>query len=327
MFPVSSPHSIPHSIPHMYLRKYRDGWRVEVQRNGVRLSHAAPTKREAQDWGAKKEAELGLSKGTGRKTLESAVTHYLATVSSHKKSPEWEARRLAAMLEHFGPLTAIGSIDSAAIGRWRDERLETVSGSTVQREANLLRHLFKLAVDEWRWLDRNPFKGVRLPAHAEARHQRWGWREIRRVIRAGQRAGGKTGEVTEAFRIALHTAMRLSEALAAPEHFDATRRVVTLASSKTGRREIPVGRTAAKLLVRPAFQVGPNEASTLFSKLLRQQMINGLTFHDARASALTWLSKRADVMVLARISGHRDISLLHRVYYRATADEIARGLR
>ena len=34
-----------------------------------------------------------------------------------------------------------------------------------------------------------------------------------------------------------------------------------------------------------------------------------------------------DVMVLARISGHRDISLLHRVYYRATADEIARGLR
>ena len=31
--------------------------------------------------------------------------------------------------------------------------------------------------------------------------------------------------------------------------------------------------------------------------------------------------------VLARISGHRDISLLHRVYYRATADEIARGLR
>ena len=31
--------------------------------------------------------------------------------------------------------------------------------------------------------------------------------------------------------------------------------------------------------------------------------------------------------VLARISWHRDISLLHRVYYRATADEIARGLR
>ena len=30
--------------------------------------------------------------------------------------------------------------------------------------------------------------------------------------------------------------------------------------------------------------------------------------------------------VLARISGHRDISLLHRVYYRATADEIARGV-
>ena len=310
-----------------YIRKFRDGWRAEVQRHGIRATKVTETKRDAQAWALKKEAELDRLKGSGGRTFGDAATHYLQTVSAHKRSPDWERRRLTSMLDHFGEGTALADIDSAAIGRWRDERLETVSGSTVQREANLLRHLFKLAVDEWRWLDRNPFKGVRLPAHAEARHQRWGWREIRRVIRAGQRAGGKTGEVTEAFRIALHTAMRLSEALAAPEHFDATRRVVTLASSKTGRREIPVGRTAAKLLVRPAFQVGPNEASTLFSKLLRQQMIDGLTFHDARASALTWLSKRADVMVLARISGHRDISLLHRVYYRATADEIARGLR
>ena len=48
---------------------------------------------------------------------------------------------------------------------------------------------------------------------------------------------------------------------------------------------------------------------------------------DARASALTWLARRVDVLVLARISGHRDISLLHRVYYRATAAELAKDLR
>ncbi len=56
-------------------------------------------------------------------------------------------------------------------------------------------------------------------------------------------------------------------------------------------------------------------------------MVKNKTFHDARASALTWLARRVDVLVLARISGHRDISLLHRVYYRATAAELAKGLR
>lgn len=133
--------------------------------------------------------------------------------------------------------------------------------------------------------------------------------------------------MADAFRIALHTGMRLSEVLAAPAHFDPARRVVTLPTSKTGRREIPVGAMAAKLLQRPAFQVGANEASALFSRLTRENLVSGKTFHDARASALTWLAKRVDVLVLARISGHRDISLLHRVYYRATAAELARGLR
>jgi integrase len=55
-------------------------------------------------------------------------------------------------------------------------------------------------------------------------------------------------------------------------------------------------------------------------------MIDGLTFHDTRATALTLLAKKVDVMVLARISRHKDIALLHRVYYRATADEIAAKL-
>jgi hypothetical protein len=41
-----------------YIRKYRDGWRAEVQKHGIRASHAAPTKREAQAWALQKEAEL-----------------------------------------------------------------------------------------------------------------------------------------------------------------------------------------------------------------------------------------------------------------------------
>lgn len=311
------------------ITKYADQYRVQVFKHGIRASKVLPTKREAQAWAVRKELELDALKGSGGKTLDFAVKHYLKTVSSTKREGalEWERRRFAAMLDHFGETKFISKITSDDIGKWRDFRLETVSSSTLLRESNLLRHLFTLATDEWRWIDRNPFKGVRLPKENSARSQLWRWPQIRRVLRAGQRSQGKVGEVTRAFHISLRTGMRLQEALAAPANFDATRKVVSVVTKTSTRpEEIPIGRIAAKLLVGEKFTVGPNEASTLFSKLTKSLMIKDLTFHDARATALTLLAKKVDVMVLARISRHKDISLLHRVYYRVSTEEIAKGL-
>jgi integrase len=117
--------------------------------------------------------------------------------------------------------------------------------------------------------------------------------------------------------------MRLQEVLAAPGAFDPVRRVVTLKTKTEARAQIPIGRIAAKLLMRQPFEVGANEGSVLFSKLCRELLIKDLTFHDARATALTHLSKKVDVLTLAKISRHKDLSLLSNVYYRVTADQIA----
>jgi hypothetical protein len=47
-----------------------------------------------------------------------------------------------------------------------------------------------------------------------------------------------------------------------------------------------------------------------------------LHYHDSRAEAIWRLSKKLDVMELARVIGHRDLrSLL--LYYQADADELA----
>lgn len=311
-----------------YISKYREKWRAQVQKAGVRESAVFDTKREAQAWAIRKESELGATKGARGQTFGAAVTHYLETVSTGKRSAvDWERRRFDAMLSNFGDETLLAKIDSDAIGRWRDKRLETVTGSTVQREANLLRHLFTLAKDEWKWIADHPFRGVRLPAENEARFQRWRAMDMWRVISAGRRRGGKIRQVTEAFHIALRTTFRLSEALAAPAGYDASRRVVVLPKTKTGgRTERPVPPKAAKLLAREPFTVGPNEASVLFSKLCKQLMIKDLTFHDGRGTAMTLLARKVDVMTLARISGNKDINLLFNTYYRESAEEISARL-
>jgi len=304
------------------IRKYRDKWRAEVQRHGIRASHVADTKREAQAWALAKEAELDRLKGSGGKTLGDAVADYVKTVSQTKSKPEWEEKRFQAFMGYIGEKVPLSSITSADIGRWRDFRLQTVTGATVQREANLLRNLFTVAMDEWRWIDSHPFRGVRMPEQIEARRQVWGWRQIKRVLRSGREK--KMGEVVKAFHIALHTGMRLAEVLTGT--FDPKRRVYVLERTKTGGYvEVPLPRRALKLFP-VAFTVGPNEASVLFTKLRRQLLLDDLTFHDTRATALTLLARRVDVLTLSRISRHRDLSLLMSVYYRERAEDISKRI-
>ena len=297
-------------------------WRVHVMRHGIRRTKVLATKREAQAWALRCETELdGMKRAGGMFTFAQAADRYMKSVTPEKRSARWEVLRIGAMKRHFGGVLLV-EMDQQMIADWRDTRLETVCGSTVQREANILRNLLKVARDEWRWIEHEPFRGVRLPKHNAPRHQMWTWQLIKQVLRAPR--SGKTAEVQAAFRIALHTGLRLSEVLAG--RYDARRQVMELARTKTGGRvDVPVPRRAVKLLPQ-AFTVGPNEASTLFAKLTKQLLIEGLTFHDSRAAALTWLSARVDVRTLQRISRHKDANILLNTYFRESAEQIARRI-
>ena len=304
-----------------YIRKVKDKWRAEIERNGIRSSKVHDTKREAQAWALEQEATAKRARAGGNKSFGDAVDKYIQAVSSTKDGEVWEVRRLHAMRDYFGKDAGLLDIDAPQVSAWRDARLQTVSASTVVREANLLRNLFNVARKEWKWMDHEPFMGVKLPKENAPRHQVWTWPLIKRVLRAPR--VGKTAEMQAAFHIALRTGMRLAEVLQAPENFDAKRQIVTIKTKTEAMARIPIGRIAAKLLQRQPFTAGANEGSTLFSKLCRELLIEGLTFHDTRGTALTHLSRKVDVLTLAKISRHKNLSLLSNVYYRETADSIA----
>lgn len=314
------------------IKKQGKKWRAQVARKGVRRSAVWDSEREARRWADQVEKEIDAGVLHGR-TFKEAADHYVKTVSSEKPDPAWEQRRFNAFMTYFAPETPLASITTAHLGLWRDWRLAgdedrpPVSGATVLREINLLRHMFSIARDEWKWIASSPFTGLRMPEDNDPRSVVWRWQQIKRVLRANR--DGKTGEVVKAFRIALHTSLRLKEVLEG--RYDAGRRVMVLGGAATGTRtkgagtklvEVPVPRRAAKLLPEK-FTVGANEASALFSRLTEQLLIRDLTFHDTRATALTLLARRMDVMTLARISRHKDLNLLLKTYYRETADDIS----
>jgi len=331
------------------IRKRGKSWQAIVRMKGApAVSATRATKREAEEW-AKAEEGAILAGRRGKfpaKTLDEALTKYEAEVSAHKRGKVHEERRFQALRNDFPELVGkvLHTITAGDLGAWRDARLRVVSKGSVQRDINLLRNVWSVASREWGWCEYGLWRSVRMPGDNPARTSVWRWPQIRALLRRLHYRTGKPPtlpmeQVGFLFLLGLHTAMRHGELCRMRrEDVDLERRVVTLRTHKTveavGARQVPITRRAARVLrvlcasdkSGPLFTVSPPSAEALFRKYRLQVGIEGLTFHDTRGTALTLLAKRVEPMVLARISGHRDLSLLLAVYYRATAAEIAAGL-
>lgn len=332
-----------------YIRKVKAGWRAEVERLGIRDSHTAATKSAAQQWATKREAEIlaGAVSPWPRKTLTDALKRYGTEVTAAKRGARAEQLRLDAFKRGFpelcGKLFAeIGPDDLAA---WRDARLAKVTPGSVQRDINILRHLWTVAIREWRWAPSpGPWQGLRMPGNNAPRDRLLRWREIRRIMR---RCGYVTGQapvtglqgVAWALLVSLRTAMRAGEVMGLTrESVDLARGVVTLEQHKTseqvGVRRVPLtphGRRVLGVLCAAAptgrlISLSPASLDTLFRRAARSALVEGAHFHDARATALTSMSRRMDVLTLARISGHKDLQILLSTYYRESAQDIAQRL-
>lgn len=324
------------------IRKHPNGYRAEVYVRGVRQSKVHRTMREAQAWGAAQEAQLAAPAGS-RHTVGDLIERYMADVMEKKGAGEIEARQAKALLRDFPTLAAkrLNEVDTPDFVAWRDARLKTVSAATVLRQWNWIRHAFRLARDEWKWMERNPLKGMGLPQSPSPRDRRVSAREVRMLClnldyRAGRAPETKSQEVALAFLVALRSAMRAGEILSLGRHnLDLARRVATVehkTQHMTGKpRAVPLTRQAVRLL-RPVadrercFTISSAVLDALFRKARDRLLIEGLHFHDSRAEALTRLARKVDVMTLGKISGHKDLNLLQAVYYRETAEQIAARL-
>lgn len=320
-----------------YVRPYGKGqFRCEVEKLGVRESKVFDTKAEARKWGYQREEEIEAEK-TGRGvTFGQVADKYLREVSPTKKSAvEWESRRLEAFKAFFGESTPILTITRKRVGQWVDHRLETVSGSTVNREGSLLSNLFRKARLKWEYINHNPLEGVDWPDEEDPRSVVWNWRQIRRVLRYCQTSQGvKTQQAGIAFHIALRTGMRAKEVLLAVRRGN----VCVITDSKTTKKgkavDFPLTHQGRRVMDRYAgtpWQIEPNELSVLFHKAclgcgVREKNVDGPTFHDARGTALTLMARKMPVQELQRISRHRKVQTLLDHYYRETNEQIAARL-
>lgn len=325
---------VTHEFPMASFSKLPSGlWRAQVARKGARKSATFETKSAAQQWAAKIETELlDVSRGNlPRKTVAEAFKRYAAEVSPTKAGARWEVLRLAAYGRETWANRWLAELSPSDLAAWRDRRLVGgITPGSVQRDFNLLNAVFTKARKEWKWLHVSPLADVDNPGDNKPRERRIGWQEARAICRAlGYPGPTKSAEVAHAFLIALRTAMRKGELLSLrPEKVDLRKRVAYLKDTKNGDdRAVPMTRAGARLFKGwKGWTVESASMDALFRKATARCGIDDLHFHDSRAEALTRLARKVDVLTLAKISGHRDLNFLLRVYYRETAEQIAARL-
>lgn len=315
-------------------------WRAQVIVPSGRLSKTFSTKAEAIRWATAREAEASsnLAATANIVTLRKVMERYAEEESPQKKGEKWERLRLSMLARTMDFADKrLADVSANHLADWRQIRLKSVKPATVRREMILLNSVFEVARREWKLIATNPLKEVRKPPQSPARDRIYQPDEVKRIVERLGYFGGtpriRKHEVAIAFMLAIETAMRSGEIYGLDwGRVRLRERYLTLATTKNGdSRDVPLSSRAVELLeAMPGregrvFTVSKASADALFRVARDAAKVSGARFHDSRATALTALAKKLDLLDLARMVGHRDPrSLL--IYYREPASAIAAKL-
>lgn len=325
-------------------KKLTKGWQAQVAVKGQREARTFGTKAEAVAWAGERETELRKATSTGivaGKTCGDAFDRYLREVSPTKKGGRHEALRLAAVGREVVDGVAIRDIKLAdmtpdILGKWKNSRMSgenAVKGSTVNRDLNLLSHVFTMARKQWQWIAKSPTTDVARPKPTASRDRIPTADEIERICFAlgfdGEPTRTKSQAVAVAYLFAMETAMRAGEIcqLRADWITGSVAHLPAEANKNGFKRDVPLSKEARRLLALlppadgPMFGISSASLDALFRKAKNAALIEGTTFHDSRHAAITMLAKKLNVLELARMVGHRDIRQLQ-VYFNADAKDI-----
>jgi integrase len=184
-------------------------------------------------------------------TFGQAVTRYLAA-KARKRSLAEDERITKHLTAEFGKDTPLTEMTAARIATYKAARLASrggrLSAAAVNRPLALLRHLLRLACEEWGALTTVPV--IRLEREPQGRLRWLTPPEATRLLEACR--AQKNARLADLAEFCIYTGLRQSEALGLTwDRVDRARGVVLLELTKSGRRrEVPLNGPADAVLAR-----------------------------------------------------------------------------
>jgi len=322
------------------VKKRVSGYQVQIRRKGFPpLSRMFASRKDAETWARMIESEMDRGifldrTEADRTTLGDILKRYQQEVSPLKRSGAIEIVRINRFLrtEKLCNYKA-SALTGKLLSEWRDRRLQEVSGSSVNRELNLLSHAINIARKEWGIYINNPVEFILRPKQNRPRERRLEPGELERLLleleltnrnEQGCFTAGGTHNywLKPIVLLAIETGMRQSELLSLTwAKVDLVRRTATLEQTKNGsRRIVPLSKAAYKALDGlprsidgRVFPTTREAVKRGFMRATERAGIADLHFHDLRHEATSRLfEKGLNVMEVGSITGHKTLSMLQR---------------
>jgi integrase len=313
----------------MGLYKRNDTWSIQYFANGKRVREAiGPSKRQAELVLAKRKADIreGRYFAPTEKPLAFSVLadRYLQEYALLHKRPRSYERNVAStkvLNSYFGAKLAarITEQDVHAFIAYRTEQGR--AAATVNAEIFHLCHIFTWA-NKLKLTTHHPVRGVKqLKANQKERYL--SQEEIQRILSA------TSGDLHDMITVALGMGMRASEVLSLDrEHVNLAQGVVVLPDTKNHeRRIVPLPHEVVETLqCRPAplREYFPgwklHNLTQAMCKAMRSIGWTDVSFHTLRHTfASHAVMAGVDLYTLAKLLGHRNLSMVQRYAHLAPA--------
>jgi integrase len=308
------------------IRKRTHKWQVLIRRQGLSTSRSFLILKDAQAWARHMEAQADRGtvlpdiKALERITLGELVIRYRDTVSPLKRTAAGERIVLTAFLRRSICSKKLSELRTADFAAYRDERLQDIKASSLNRELTPIRHLFEVARKDWGLpLDKNPLSDLSIQGTDQRRERRLRSGELARLLSAAKVSRNRL--LVPVMLFALVTAMRRGEILAMRwSHIERSAQSLLIPDTKTGHaRTIPLLPEAFNILdslPRTQDRVFPISANSLrltWERLRKRAGLADLHFHDLRHEAISrFFEMGLSTPEVALVSGHRDARMLFR---------------
>lgn len=314
------------------------------------------TKADAEKWARMVEREMDRGAWQDRSaaeasTLGDVLRRYMSDVTPVKKGALIEAGKIKVLLRDPICARRMAALSSMDVASWRDGRLKSVKGATVNREMAIISHAIDIARKEWGIHIVNPCGFVRRCAGSRPRDRRLVGNE--QAYMHAALGYVKNIYVKPMVLLSIETAMRRGELLSLLwENVDLAKATAYLPDSKNNDdRDVALSTTAVAILrampvskkgrVFPLTMEAFKQAFVRTQKRARTQYIKdcvaadvepdpdfmaNFRFHDLRHEAASRLfEKGLNVMEVASITGHKTLQMLKR-YTHLRAEDLAKKL-
>lgn len=281
-----------------------------------------------------------------KKTVSDLIERYLTRV--YKESParhdnlksmlDWWNKELGhCVLNNLSKALLSEKIEKLASGvrKRKDGSEKSISPARVNRYIAAFSHVCTIAVNEWEWLEANPFQKISKLREPQGRTRFLDDDERERLLSVCKES--KASFLYPVVILALSTGMRQGEILGLKwRDVDFTRKTIVLHKTKNGeKRVIPLSGYAYDVLksmskirridTELVFPSPKNpkqswEVRCAWDLAVKKAGIENFRFHDLRHSAASYLAMNgATLNEIAEVLGHKTLSMVKRYAHLSEA--------